>query len=70
MHRIAPYNNYSATRLRSNCGVTVIKQETGSRTTHAIEPLTINRNVRTGRSEVKDVVVHCIAMVYTYTRIH
>lgn len=27
----------------------MIKRETGSRTTHAIEPLTINRNARTGR---------------------
>lgn len=36
----------------------MIKRETGSRTTHAIEPLTINRNVRSGRrSEAKDVVV-------------
>lgn len=38
----------------------MIKGETGSRTTHAIEPLTINRNVRSGRrSEAKDVVVQC-----------
>lgn len=51
----------------------MIKRETGSRTTHAIEPLTINRNVRTGKSEVKDAVVvvvvfHC--MVYTPIHTH
>lgn len=48
----------------------MIKRETGSRTTHAIEPLTINRNVRTGRSEAKDVVVRCTATfgVHLHTR--
>lgn len=54
MHRIAPYNNYSTTRLRSNRGVTMIKRETGSRTTHAIEPLTINRNVQTCKRQRKE----------------
>lgn len=72
MHRTAPYSNYSTTRLRSNRGVTMIKRETGSRTMHAIEPLTINRNVqedvREEREREREVLWYLRG--YTYTRIN